>query len=154
MPAARRARAATLAFALPAVLLLGGCAKPSSTQAPQPTSAWREPANYSFVLDSRCGERLLIGKFRVTVAGRTTTKVDALDDAAKTALASNPDASVPTLGLLLAEADRARAAHADVVSVEYDPRDGHPSNISIDPSKRTVDDESCYAISEYGVSAN
>jgi hypothetical protein len=108
---------------------------------------WVEPADYSFTLASSCGERSLIGTFRVTVRNHETLAIRGLD---ASAIAFPGDASeVPTLAELLQEADDARAGNASSVEVETHPVDGHPVNIAIDWMANAIDDEACYRVTDY-----
>jgi hypothetical protein len=131
-------------------------AVPAAEPAAEPAAAvpasrggWAEPPAYKFTLTSTCGERALIGRFRVTVASGAVTRTEGLDDAARKALMLRLSKLVPTLGQLLDEAATARRDGADDVVVHVDPRDGHPTSIRIDPSRDAIDDESCYDISDY-----
>jgi hypothetical protein len=117
--------------------------------APAAKGRWTEPPAYKFTLTSTCGERALIGRFRVTVTKGMVTRTAGLDDAARKALMLRLSRLVPTLGQLLDEADTARRNGADEVVVHVDPADGHPTSIRIDPSRDAIDDESCYDISDY-----
>jgi hypothetical protein len=98
---------------------------------------WQEPGAYTYTLDSLCGERSLLGTFRITVAnGRVVSAEPAHDQA-------------PTIGALLAEARAAREEEdADVVEVEY-ADDGRPTRIGIDYDVQALDDEACYHIADY-----
>ena len=150
------------------VVALTGCARvpatggggasvpaPDAVPAAAPASApaakrgWTEPAAYKFTLTSTCGERALIGRFRVTVASGMVTRTEGLDNAARKALMLRLAKLVPTLGQLLDEAATARRDGADEVVVRMDPADGHPTAIRIDPRRDAIDDESCYDISDY-----
>jgi hypothetical protein len=115
------------------------------------SAAWTEPSRYKFTLTSSCGERALIGRFKVTVEGGLVTRNEGLDDSARRALMLRLAKLVPTLGDLEAEADTARKERADQVVVEVDPVDGHPTSIRIDHDANAIDDESCYDISDYSV---
>jgi hypothetical protein len=132
--------------AVVAVLVASGC-----TSADDETfvSRWPEPASYTYTLDSQCGEQPLIGRFKITVASKMVADVTALDDAARNSPAMTKRELVPTLGRLLQYADIARSADADVATADFDSGDGHPTKISIDQKKGTVDDELCYTISDY-----
>jgi hypothetical protein len=137
-----------------ATLALAGCATPSgNTTAPSSTTAgrtqWKEPARYSFVLDSRCGEQPLTGRFRVNVANGNVTETSGLDEPARNALKIGRPDLIPTLGRLVNELDTARRTGADVADIAVDPTDGHPLRITIDPKKNAIDDERCYTIPEY-----
>lgn len=128
----------------------GGTAVPVETSEPG-VVAFDEPAAYSFVLTSSCGERSLIGRFLIRVEAGTPVLVEPLDEAASRFPGSPED--VPTIGALLAEAEDARNRGADIVTVEADPVDGHPTSIEIDWDRATIDDEACYAISDYAAAA-
>jgi len=148
-------------YGIAAVAALGGCANQAANQtanqtdivaaapAPAGSPAWTEPPSYKFTLTSSCGERALIGRFKVTVSQGFVTRDEGLDDAARRALMLRLSKLVPTLGELKAEADTARKEGADQVVVEVDPVDGHPTSIRIDPRANAIDDESCYDISDY-----
>jgi len=140
---------------LPTMLLLaltGGCAGQQAGGAPEPAAAtWTPPAKYGFVLDSQCGERALIGRFRVTVQDDKVVRTEGLDDSARRALMLRLADLVPTLRQLEAEAETARRDGADVVEVERDSTDAHPTRIKIDTSRDAVDDEACYTIEEYTI---
>jgi hypothetical protein len=140
-----------------ALISLAGCTKDTASKAPTwnasapPASppAWTEPAGYSFVLESTCGERPLVGKFRVAVANGAVTTVDGLDTAAKRSLEVREADLVPTVGQLMTEAETAREDGAEVVQTDHDPVDGHPTLIRIDRVAGETADESCYTITEY-----
>jgi hypothetical protein len=139
---------------LPAMLLLtltGACAGPDATAGEEPPRTWTAPAKYAFTLDSRCGERALIGRFRATVEDNKVVRTEGLDDAARGALMLRMADLVPTLSALEAEAGTARRDGADVVEVERDPGDGHPTKITIDPERNAIDDEACYTIEDYTI---
>jgi Family of unknown function (DUF6174) len=110
---------------------------------------WQEPARYSFTLDSRCGEQALIGRFQITVDNGKVSQVTGLDEQARGALKGGRHEFVPTLRELLDQVDRARSSGADVATASFDPADGHPTELEIDPELNTVDDESCYVVSDY-----
>ena len=148
------------------VAALAGCAQTAATggaSAPEPAAApvsapaaapaakkgWTEPPAYKFTLTSTCGERALIGRYRVTVRSGMVTATEGLDDAARKALMLHLSRLVPTLGQLLDEANTARRQGADDVVVDVDRTDGHPTSIRIDPRRDAIDDESCYDISDY-----
>lgn len=140
--------AATMIAATTALI---GCGDSGDqTAAPTQTSTgWQEPTSYTYVLDSTCGERTLIGRFRITVEQGKVTNAEGLDDSAKRALETSKSEPPPTLWQLLDELDRARQAGADAAELTTDPTDGHPTKITIDPAANSIDDESCYAITEF-----
>ncbi|GAA3955398.1 hypothetical protein GCM10022629_80770 [Amorphoplanes auranticolor] len=145
-------RVKTVLPALVVLALTGGCAGQQAGVTPDPTAtAWTPPAKYGFVLSSQCGERALIGRFRVTVQDDKVVRAEGLDDSARRALMLRMADLVPTLRQLEAEAETARREGADVVEVERDSRDAHPTRITIDPSRDSEDDEACYTIEEYTI---
>lgn len=127
----------------------GGAAQPGGKA--EPSAAWTEPEKYGFVLDSECGERALIGRFQVTVEKGLVVHAKGLDDSARRALMLRLANLVPTLGQLEAEAATARSEGADVVEIERDLTDAHPTKITIDESRNAVDDEACYTIEDYTI---
>ena len=139
-----------------AILLMAaaGCAgQDATTSAGAPAGAppaWTEPAGYKFAFESSCGEQALIGRFRATVSDGTVTDTEGLDEAGRRALMLRIADLVPSLGQMVADAEQARAAGADVV-IERDPADGHPTAIRIDPEPNAVDDETCFTISDYTI---
>jgi hypothetical protein len=136
------------------ILLVAGCAQQPQVliSATQPADEWKEPARYSYVLDSRCGERPLIGRFQVEVANGRVTRAIGLDESGRSAVARPSGDPVPTIGGLLAVWERARKGGAHVATVERDPADGHPVRITIDRIKNAIDDEACFTISNYRAS--
>jgi len=149
------------AVALALAVALTGCAGQetagvaatgSPALSPTPSGAasgWQEPARYSYTLESRCGEQQLIGKFRVTVAGGAVTEAKGLDEQGIAALRGTRPDFIPTLRQLVDQVDKARGSGAEVVDIESDPASGHPVRITIDMSKSSIDDESCFTISDY-----
>jgi hypothetical protein len=145
-------RIKTVLPALAVLALAGGCAGQQAGVASDPTTTtWTPPAKYGFVLDSQCGERALIGRFRVTVQDDKVVRTEGLDDSARRALMLRLADLVPTLRQLETEAETARREGADVVEVERDSGDAHPTRIRIDTSRDAVDDETCYTIEEYTI---
>jgi uncharacterized protein DUF6174 len=110
-------------------------------------NAWTEPAAYTFTLTSSCGERALIGTFRVTVEAHVTVAFVGVDAAGK-GYQSDPR-TVPTIGEILREADDAKVRNASRVEVTRDPLDGRPVEVTIDRLANAIDDESCYRIGDY-----
>jgi hypothetical protein len=126
-----------------------GCASTAGTEPATALPAWTEPADYKFTFESSCGEQALIGLFRVTVADGTVTRTEGLDEPGRRALMLRIANLIPTLQQMVDQAEKARADGAEEVVVDRDSTDGHPVAIRIDESKNAVDDETCYAISEY-----
>ncbi|MEV6345652.1 DUF6174 domain-containing protein [Actinoplanes sp. NPDC051851] len=118
---------------------------------PEPTAAvaWQEPARYTYELESSCGERALIGRFRITVEQDEVTAAEGLDESGRWFVADARSEPVPTLGQLLDRVDRARQQGAAIAEVTTDPADGHPTRIDIDPDAGAIDDESCFSIAGY-----
>jgi hypothetical protein len=131
-----------------------GCAgRDAATSAGAPPSsppAWTEPAEYKFSFESSCGEQPLIGRFRAAVSGGMVTETEGLDAAGRRALMLRIANLVPGLGQMVEDAERAGAAGAEV-AIERDPADGHPIAIRIDPDRNSVDDETCYTITDYTI---
>jgi hypothetical protein len=110
---------------------------------------WQEPASYAFTLASACGERDLIGTFRLTVVDGMVTAAEGGDEPGRRLLLQRQPHLLPTLAGLLNEARQAQRDGADVVETLVDPADGHPTKISIDYDRDAMDDEACYTISDY-----
>ena len=123
----------------------------ASAQSPSPSAAaeWVEPAAYSFTLESRCGERMLIGRFHVEVENGSVVNVDGLDDQGRTAAGVIQPQDVPTLAALLDLVDEARSDGAARVNLSTDPVDAHPVEVEIDWQANAIDDEECYSISDF-----
>jgi hypothetical protein len=162
------ARHSRLAVALLASVLVAGCASvqppsappaapsqvasaspsPSSTESPPAQAiAWVEPAAYTFTFESSCGERSLIGRFRVTVEQFRTVAFQGLDEAGRRY--QGDPRSMPTLSTLVKEAEAAKARGASRAEVTTDPADGHPVDVIIDMDANMIDEESCYRILDY-----
>lgn len=120
----------------------------ASARSPSPSAAaeWAEPAAYSFTLESRCGERVLSGRFHVEVEHGAIVGVDGLDEQGRTVAASIPPEDVPTLADLRALVAEARSDGADKVNPVTDPADGHPVSVEIDWEAAAIDDEECYTV--------
>lgn len=129
-----------------AAMTLAACGEASHTAKVAP--AWQEPSSYTYVLKSSCGERPLIGSFRITVENGQVTKAEGVGPADQRSLESTR-LSPPTLGQLLDELAEARRNDAHQAELTSDPTDGHPTKIMIDPIENAIDDEACYAITGY-----
>lgn len=125
----------------------------SSTPSTSPSAAaeWDEPASYSFTLESRCGERLLIGRFAVEVENGEVIAVEGFDEQGRTAATLVQPSDVPTLADLLALVAEAQSDRADKVNLDTDPTDGHPISVEIDWQANATDDEECYQISDFAL---
>jgi len=126
------------AFAVAGLTVVTGCGSPA-----EPEVTWQEPARYSFVVDSRCGERALIGRFRVTVDQGRVTRTEDLDDPG-----DGSTVTAPSLRELLEEVRSAQRSHVDVAELTTDPADGHPTRITIDDHD-SIDEEACYVITDF-----
>jgi hypothetical protein len=152
------------------ILALPACSSPpivpdpqAPTSAPSPTKTrqsasqpsastaaqWQEPTAYSFTVESRCGEGNLLGRFDVQVEDGDVVSVEPLDETASAAIAYVEPEEVPTLAEMLDRVAEARLEGASEVSLSTDPADGHPVSVAIDWQAIAIDDEECYAISEY-----
>ncbi|GIH10137.1 hypothetical protein Rhe02_82040 [Rhizocola hellebori] len=125
-------------------LALAGCGDAAPTTA-EPSLSWQEPANYEYTVASTCGERLLIGTFKMTVAQGKVTEVVRKDNTLPEVKPEN----YPSLKDLLDEYLTAKKNGAHLAKLETDPADGHPTKIDLDPIKNAIDDEACYRISNY-----
>lgn len=136
-----------------AAALIAGCAAdaPSMISAEDLDRArarWEEqgPARYAFELDQRCGERALIGRFRVTAEDGEVADVEELDEEAEGLVEGGFIEEVPTIHDLF---DLLEAAREDAHEVEADFDDalGHPTRIDIDWEPQQSEDAlSCYEI--------
>lgn len=133
-----RATAVLLAAALCA--LACGCGTQSDAGAagadhPLPTS-------YDVTLTSSCGERGLLGAYRVSVRDELVTGVENLDQD----YPYEPRPSeVPTLQDLL---DRGRSAPPDTIVEFVVDAAGVPRTLSLDPVANAIDDEECYEVTD------
>lgn len=128
-------------LAVAPALLVAACSGGSEqTAATGPATPATLPAAYSYTLTSSCGERSLIGTYRVRVADGVVTDVDPRGRAM-----APPDlGDVPTIADL--EAMIGAAEPDAVVEVERDV-DGLLTSVSIDHVPDAIDDEECYAVS-------
>jgi uncharacterized protein DUF6174 len=111
-----------------------------ATQAASPTATL--PESYRYVLTSSCGERGLLGDYKVMVRdGRVTSVANLNED-----YPYDPEPSeIPTLADLL---DMARSASPEaVVELTLDGA-GLPQSLSLDPVPNGIDDEECYEVSD------
>ena len=113
-------------------------------------AAWAEEGSgdYTVTLESTCGERALIGRFSVTVAGGVVTGIEGLDEPGRrnAEIPSLPE-QVPSISGLL---DRMAALEPEQVpEASFDGATGMPTRAVIDPLPNGVDDEQCYDLSSY-----
>jgi hypothetical protein len=123
--------------------LLAACGTPDDEAGPGSTAATKDPTfpySYTYDLKSSCGERSLIGSYRVTVVDGTVTKAAPTDGRPAPQLDQ-----VPTLQRLLELADD--AGPGAVVDLDVDD-DGLPVRLSIDHDPDAIDDEECYEVSD------
>ena len=110
-------------------------------------TAWSPPSAYSYEVESSCGERTFIGRYRIHVRSRDVTAVTALDHSARAAIEAAPR-EIPTVEDLLEEALEAERAGADRVMVRRTDG-GRPHRIAIDYDANAIDDEACYVIRSF-----
>lgn len=100
------------------------------------------PQSYAFTLTSSCGERGLLGDYRVTVRDEQVSAVENLN---KDYPYEPTFDEIPTLQDIVALAESARP---DAI-VEYVVDDaGVPRSLSLDPVPNGIDDESCYEVTD------
>jgi hypothetical protein len=149
-----RLKLALCAIAL--VAAVGGCTSGPADSPPGSTAAsaavagspppWTEPARYGFVLDRQCGGQPSEGKYRVAVSGGQVVTADRIDGRAAE---GEEEIDVPTLRELIEMAQTA-ADDGGQVSSTMDPKDGHPTVVSIDVSDDgSPDGKSCFTITDY-----
>lgn len=99
------------------------------------------PHSYQYVLESSCGERGFLGRYRVVVNGGVVASVENLNDD----YPYQPKlAEVPTLAGLVEKAESAKPQA--VVDLVLD-GSGLPRSLEIDHIPNAVDDEECYEVS-------
>lgn len=130
------------------LLTLAGCADSDVSSTP----SWQAPDAYEFTLDSSCGERALIGKFRVVVESGSVVEAEGLDESGRAVFDHGFGDEVPTLSGLLDRAADAEEQGADVVEVQATD-DGRPTEIDIDWDANAIDDEACYQITGYSAAS-
>lgn len=113
---------------------------PSSTVTSEETPA-AIPGSYRYVIESSCGERGFLGRYRVVVRDGGVVSVKNLNDD----YPYQPDfAEVPTLAGLVEKAESAEPqAVVDLVLDES----GLPRSLEIDHVPNAIDDEECYEVS-------
>lgn len=117
-------------------------APPAGLQLMDGVPAWTPPEDYSFTVQSSCGEQAFIGEYAVTVRGGAVTEVEAL----RQGWAEIPLSAVPGLAEML---DLARAAaERGEAEIWVDP-DGVPRWMVLDPEPRAVDDENCFLVTAF-----
>ncbi|NKY40838.1 DUF6174 domain-containing protein [Cellulomonas septica] len=143
---------ATVVGASVLVAVLSGCGdEPPSGPVPGAAEArerWADGGvdSYAFALTSSCGERLLIGSYRVTVTDGAVTAVEGLDEVGRRIAGEAQDltAEIPTIDTLL---DRVVDADASTVPEATFDDGGVPTAVTFDPSPG-IDDEECYTVAD------
>ncbi|WP_426594231.1 DUF6174 domain-containing protein [Cellulomonas sp. McL0617] len=129
--------------ALLLVLPLAGCAaSPASGPRPSAGQGTATAASYTYVLESSCGERALLGRYAVTVKDARVTEVE--DLATHAPAADYVAAYVPTIDALT---DRAASEHPSELA--YDPGTGMLTAVRFEGDPNAIDDEECYVVSAY-----
>jgi len=121
--------------------------QPPSATDTSTTSGTTLPDSYGYVLTSSCGERGLLGDYRVVVENAEVTAVENLNED----YPYDPELSeVPTLADLV---DKARSAAPDaLVELTLD-ESGLPRSLSLDPVPDAIDDEECYRVSDLEITS-
>lgn len=133
------------------ILAAAGCTSdPEPAPAPAGSTAasapaWTEPANYSFVVDRKCGDQPSLGRYRVSVLGQAVAGTERIDG--RTA-SGEEEIEVPSLGGLLELAQTATEDGADATT-KFDAADGHPLEISINRAEEATGGADCFLISDY-----
>lgn len=154
MPARARQHVVTIRGAATATVLAAACASLSGCgdqTEPGPAlaaSTWHSsveetlPRSYAFTLTSSCGERGLLGDYRVTVRDGEVSDIENLNEGYPYEPTFD---EIPTLQDL---ANLAESARPDEV-VEYAvDEDGVPRSLTLDPVPNGVDDEECYEVAD------
>lgn len=137
------------AVALIGLVVVTGCAAQVPVPAaPSSSSVSAElPLDYTYLLASSCGERALLGDYRVVVQDGDVVEVTGLDP--DYGYRPEPE-DVPSLADLLRMAEE---AEPDAVVGLVTGADGVPVSLSIDHVPNGVDDEECYEVSELELGA-
>ncbi|MEU2287257.1 DUF6174 domain-containing protein [Streptomyces sp. NPDC013178] len=139
------AAAVLIGALLCATAACGSTAPPESAERSGPSTAWQEPASYTYTLTSTT--QVLAGTFRVKVQDGRVAEAVGLDEDSRRQVRELPG-EVPSIGELLKRLEQARSDDADTAEAEY-ASDGHPLRISLDWEKNAIDDEALYVISAY-----
>ena len=99
------------------------------------------PLSYRYVLESSCGERGFLGRYRVVVRDGVVASTENLNDDYPYRLDL---AEVPTLAGLLEKAESAKPQA--IVDLVLD-GSGRPKSLEIDHLPHADDDEECYPVS-------
>ncbi|WP_157441676.1 DUF6174 domain-containing protein [Actinoplanes awajinensis] len=125
-----------------AALTLSGCSStPSGTTVR--AVAGTLPDHYSYVVTASCGERAVIGTFRIVVRDRDV--VVSAEPADPESTVQVPLASFPTLKYIV---EQVESAEPDAVVEFTTDAAGRPAHVSIDHRPNAIDDEECYDITD------
>lgn len=101
--------------------------------------------DYTFVIDSTCGEASLQGLYRVTVVADDVDSLEPLDETAE-ASGARPSAAL-TIDDLFAEISRIKLDDVDLLNANYHVESGYPTYFAVDPDEDVSGDEICYTLS-------
>jgi hypothetical protein len=103
---------------------------------------WQPPPDYSFVVQSSCGEQAFIGEYAVRVEQGAVASVDPL----RRGFDETGVDSVPSLTAML---DLARQAEREGAAEVWVDQDGVPRWFDLDLRLDSIDDENCFLITHY-----
>lgn len=117
-------------------------APPADLRLADGVPGWAPPEDYSFTVQSWCGEQGFIGQYAVSVRGGSVTEAEAL----RQGWDEIPLEAVPGLAEML---DLVKdAAERGEAEVWVDP-DGVPRWLMLDPRPQSLDDENCFLVTDY-----
>jgi hypothetical protein len=139
-----------VAVAAGGCLTVGACGGGTSTSSPEPVATSRIDRmdaavsalgpSYTYDLTATCGERSLVGRFRVTVRNGEAVAARPLGDSRGS---GRRPGDFPTLAGLV---DEVRDARPGAVVRLTTGDTGLPVVIGLDPVARAIDDEECYRV--------
>lgn len=103
---------------------------------------WQAPPEYSFTVQSSCGEQDFIGEYAVTVVENEVVAVEPL----RQSWADVTLGSVPSIADML---DLAREADSEGEASVWIDAKGTPRWLELDPLPNSLDDENCFLITGY-----
>lgn len=145
-------RRPALVLVLVLIPILAGCGAAGSTptassgeaqQTPRRLPAVEPealPSSYRYVLESSCGERTMLGRFRIEVRDDRVVAVRPVGD---TSMKGFRRSDLPTLSGLVELATSAEPEA--VVDLRLGPH-GTPVSLKIDHVPQAIDDEECYRV--------
>ena len=142
-------RVLTVLAAVPfSVAALAGCGQSDLESATSQLagSADRLPTAYVYDLNSACGERNMLGDFRISVVDGTVTDVEPLGDTQMNEMTID---TFPTLDDLIGIVENSEPDAEIELEVNAD---GIPTSIDIDHVPEAIDDEECYRVTNVQVS--